>query len=257
MSKIVVITGSSSGIGDALARQYLNAGAKVVGLDVNSAHNVSAFYKVDVSNEDQMNTVAQRIVEEVGRPTHWYNNAGIAVLGAFEKISSKEFDRVLDVNLKGVVYGTRAAIKAMNGMGVIINVASVAGIVPCSYMSSYVATKHAVVGFTRALRLEHEQAKSQMRFVLVSPGMVKTPIMEPNGEKWLPSKFDFMVEDPAKVAREIISGVERGKVEIKPTRSGKMLLASYRISPTLATKSSRMLVSTNWKQLLGLEKIHR
>lgn len=260
MSDIVVITGAAAGIGRELAKRYLGRGDQVVALDVDAAGMGGLdcpCIEANVADGRLLTEVAGRIVREVGRPTIWINNAGIQTLGAFENITPGDFDRVMAVNFGGVVNGTRAALSVMKEpiRGAIVNMASVAGIVPAPFMSAYTASKHAVVGFTRGLRQEMELGHSPIRIVLVAPGFVKTKIMDAAGGFSFPEWLRFMVSEPEAVAQEIVSGISRGYTEIHPTVSGKALLKMYRLMPGVVGSSSRLLVAKNWKELLGLTKI--
>ncbi len=270
-SEVVVITGAASGIGRSLAQKYLESGAKVAALDFDSAGLAQLetdcaahrehlkTYTVDVSKEDEVILLGSRIAQEFARPTIWINNAGIAILGPFERITSKDFDRVLSVNFKGVVYGTRAAISVMKEpvSGKIVNIASVSGVVPAPFMSPYVAAKHAVVGFTRALQEEMDQTFSPLKIILVSPGFVKTKIMTPQSGMEFPEWLQWMIEEPEAVAEEVIRGVARGKKEINPTAHGRFLMKMHRFAPDLVVKSSRLLVAKSWKELLGISPIRK
>ena len=262
MKAVVVITGAAAGIGHEIADLYLEKGASVVALDVDSAGLKTLKclgIEVNVADGPQLMEAAQRITRDVGKPTVWINNAGIQSLGAFEDIAPDAFRRVMSVNFEGVVNGTRAALSVMKEpvRGTIVNMASVAGIVPAPFMTAYTASKHAVVGFTRGLRQELELAHSPLQIILVAPGFVKTKIMAPAGGFSFPDWLNFMVSEPDTIAREIVDGITRGHVEIHPTASGKLFIKLYRVMPELISKSSRLLVARNWKELLGFTRIGR
>ena len=269
--EVVVITGAANGIGKALVGKYVAAGAKVAALDLNeeglrdlkAAQGEAASrvfnYVLDVSDEKQVSSVAEKIVMDLGKPTVWVNNAGIVLMGEFEKVSSSDFMRVMATNFNGVVFGTRAALSLMKEpeRGVIVNVASVSGTVPAPFMTSYTAAKHAVVGFTRSLREEREQSHSAIKIVLVSPGFVRTKIMEVPSAFRFPHWLQWMVDDPEKTAEEIVHGIEAGKTEIMPSIHGKMLLTLHRVAPEMTRKSSRLVSAKSWKELLGLLPIRK
>jgi NAD(P)-dependent dehydrogenase (short-subunit alcohol dehydrogenase family) len=107
-----------------------------------------------------------------------FNNAGIGVGGGFELHTIEDWDRVLDVNLKGVVYGVHAAYKIMldQGFGHIVNTASIAGILPIIGVAAYTVSKFGIVGLTKTLRAE--AALKNIRVSLLCPGVVRTPILE-------------------------------------------------------------------------------
>ena len=269
--EVVVITGAASGIGRALLKKYLQAGAKVAALDVNeealqelkTAHLEDAArifnQVVDVSDEAEVIAAGQQIFSKFGKPSVWINNAGIALLGDFEKVATTDFARVMSINFDGVVYGTRVALSLMKEpeRGSIVNIASVSGTVAAPFMTSYTAAKHAVVGFTRALREEREQSHSAIKIILVSPGLVRTKIMEVSEEFRLPQWLQWIVHDPDSTAEEIVAGIQSGRVEILPTINGKMLLALHRVAPGITRKSSRLVSAKSWKELLGLSPIRK
>jgi len=260
MKNIVVITGAAAGIGREIALLYVERGATVIALDVDRA-GLSTLpcsrIEANVADGAGLMEVASRIALDHGKPTIWINNAGIQSLGAFSDIAPEDFRRVMAVNFEGVVHGTRAALSVMKEpvCGTIVNMASVAGIVPAPFMTAYTASKHAVVGFTRGLRQELELAHSPLQITLVAPGFVKTKIMDAAAGFSFPDWLRFMVSDPVAVAREIVDGVAHGRVEIHPTASGKMLIQLNRVMPELVAKSSRVLLAKNWKELLGLTRI--
>ena len=271
MTEIVVITGGASGIGKALTGIYLGRDAIVCALDHNAAqleelraeYAVHAgrlrVYTVDVCDQDQLKATAKAIEETAGKPTLWINNAGITVLGPFEKTTDREFDQVMRVDFYGVVYGTRAALSVMREpeRGVIVNVASVSGLVALPYMASYTAAKHAVVGFTRSLQEEKRFELSPLRVVLVAPGFIKTAIMNPQNGITFPSWMQWMVEEPATAAAEIVRGLDNGLDEIIPTMNGKLFAGVNRLIPKILRRSSRMMVAQNWKELIGLNPIRK
>jgi NAD(P)-dependent dehydrogenase (short-subunit alcohol dehydrogenase family) len=267
--KVVVVTGGAKGIGRALVRSYLESGAKVAALDAAEdallalAQEVASENLVtlacDVSDPASVQTAAARVLERFGKPELWINNAGISVLGAFEDVPAEQFDRVWRVNFQGVVNGTRAALKLMTEpeRGMICNVASLNGLVPAPFMSAYTASKHAVVGFTRAIQLELRQKQSPVRAILVCPGFVKTDIMKGHNGFEFPKWLDFAVGDVESTAREIRDGIEEGAEEIIPTLNGKVVKAVSRVAPTWVARSSRVLTARNWKELLGLKPVGR
>ncbi len=273
-NKLVVITGAASGIGRALALEYLGRGARVAALDLDK-QGLSSLppplndytWTVDVTDETAIWRAAREIAEKLGAPSIWINNAGTVKMGPFDRCSSADFSRVMRVNFDGVVYGTRAALEVMaagekeaqatGARRTIANIASINGLVPAPYMAAYTASKHAVVGFTRALQIEHELTHSPIQFALVAPGFVRTPIMHTDPDFALPDALNFLVESPEAAAREIVGGLERGKTEIYPTLNGKLILRSYQLSHRLATSSARLLTGKGLRQALGLEPIRK
>lgn len=265
MSKlIVVITGAASGIGQALAEKYLALGYEVCALDcheeaLEKLPSEMKKYKIDVSRKNEFLSLALKIKEEVGAPVVWVNCAGIAKAGAFDELGPEDFERSISVNFFGVLYGMKAAMSVMdeNAEGVIVNVASVSGMIPSPYLSSYSAAKHAVVGLTRSVQDEMKLRQLKLRLLLVSPGFVKTPIMEQGPRFQFPQEMDWLRSTPQKVALEIIKAVESADEEVIPTLTGKFFEKAYKHAPGFFRLGGRALFAKNWRELLGMDKINR
>lgn len=189
--KIALITGAASGIGRATARAFADEGARVIVLDVSTeaGHETvqlveedggeAAFIKADVSQAEEVETAIQTIIETYGRLDIGINNAGIA--GPWTRVADLSFDdwdQVLAINLNGVFYCMHYEIKQMlqQGAGVIVNTASVAGLRGLANASAYSASKHAVVGLTKAAALEY--ARQGIRVNAVCPVFTRTPLFE-------------------------------------------------------------------------------
>jgi NADP-dependent 3-hydroxy acid dehydrogenase YdfG len=186
--KIVVITGASSGLGAETARHLSKAGAKVVlgarrldrletlaselGLDA------GAILGTDVTDRSQVKALVDRAVELHGRIDVLINNAGLMPSSMLDKLHVEEWDRMIDVNVKGVLYGIAAALPYMKGQksGHIINVSSVAGHKVGPGGTVYAATKHAVRALSEGLR--QEVKPYNIRTTIVSPGAVATELTD-------------------------------------------------------------------------------
>ncbi len=253
----MVITGAAGGIGKCLTLQCLNLGAHVWGLDRNQkdlaaledaaskeGHSFSAL-AVDIANPTQMKEAITKISGQAKPIFLWINNAGISGKGDFMRQSFEEYETTLRINLGGVVLGTRLAIEKMEqqGKGIIVNIASVAGHISCPYLTSYSASKHAVVGFTRALRQELQLKDSPVKLVLASPGFVDTSMIERGQKGGLPNWMAPFISTPEKVAKEILAGLNRKQLEIFPTLNGKLMLRFHRFIPR------RLLLTSNVKDL--------
>lgn len=265
--KVVVITGAASGIGKCLVAGYIKRDFKVCAIDLNverlnemkveHGDDIQVF-PVDVTDLEGLKKIGSEIKNTWGKPRVWINSAGIAKAGKFEDISEHDFKKVFDVLYWGVVNGTRVALELMQRpeRGTIVNISSASDTVIAPFLTSYVSAKHAVAGFTRSLSLEKRQQGSALSVVLVSPGFVKTEIMNQEGFEF-PKWLEFLVESPKAVANEIITSIEAGKLEIRPTLNGKLMLGLNRLSPELAKKSSRLLTAKNWKEAIGLSNIKK
>lgn len=214
----------------------------------------------DITEKSDLAKYATQIRKEKKSPDIWINNAGLAFPQAFHKMSADHFEKIMAVNFLGVVNGTRLALSFMKEKqnGCIVNIASIAGHVPAPFMAPYVASKHAVVGFTRALQLEMQQMSCPVKFCLVSPGFSNTEIMKCNPDEFaFPSWLSWLVSSPHSVALDIISAIESEKEEITPTLSAPAVLKLYRYAPKpIFRLFSRALTARNWKELIGLEGIH-
>lgn len=189
--KIAVVTGGASGIGRATAVRFAEEGATVAVVDVaedggmqtvqaiQDVGGEAAFYKADVSSEDDWMTLVADVVDDFGAIDFLHNNAGIEGAQApLIEQTEEDWDRVIDINLKGVFFGLKHVVPQMQaqGGGAIVNTSSVAGLVGYENIAPYVASKHGVVGLTRSAALEH--ATENIRINSVNPGVVDTPMVQ-------------------------------------------------------------------------------
>ena len=186
--KVILVTGAAGGIGRAAAIQFAQQGGKVVAADIDTAGiaetialagNGAIAVQVDVSDETSVQAMVDRTVTEFGALHVQFNNAGIAGIRAKTADTTlDDWNRVININLTGVFLCARAALPAMQqaGGGVIVNTASVDGLVGMPTIPHYVAAKHGVVGLTKAIALEY--AGDNIRCVAVAPGYIKTKMTE-------------------------------------------------------------------------------
>lgn len=186
--QVVVITGASSGIGRATALHMAARGARIVGVARGAAGLASLVREIeaaggsalaipgDVTREDDMRAAAHAAVERFGRLDTWINAAGIYIQGRVQDIELDEYRRVIDVNLVGVINGTRCALEPMlrQRAGTIIQLSSILGLHGAPYTSAYAAAKAGIDGFVDALR--GELWGSGVRVAVVYPPTVDTPI---------------------------------------------------------------------------------
>ena len=189
--KVALITGAASGIGRSTSLLFGREGAKVMCADVNGegadrvARQIAdtggeaASVKVDVSQEVEVQAMVRETMERWGRIDTLYNNAGIGTGGPVTQVQEEEWDRTIDINLKGVFLGCKHAIPEMlkQGGGVIVNTASDAGLRGTAWLSSYCASKGGVVLLTKSLAVEW--AQQGIRVNCVCPGVIRTPIVDP------------------------------------------------------------------------------
>ncbi|HEY0582536.1 MAG TPA: SDR family oxidoreductase [Chloroflexota bacterium] len=187
---VAVITGAGSGIGRASAVAFAAEGASVLAADLNAdsaaetARQVAAggatadSVAVDVTRADQVESMLQAAVDRFGHLDVLFNNAGLPQsFTPFESSTDELFDRIMDVNVRGVFYGCRAAIPHLkaNGGGVILNTASTAGIRPRPGLAVYNASKAAVITLTKTLAVE--LAPHRIRVVSICPVATDTPML--------------------------------------------------------------------------------
>jgi NADP-dependent 3-hydroxy acid dehydrogenase YdfG len=186
--KVVVITGASSGLGEATARLLSAEGASVVlgarrverlkslADELNAKGGKALAVATDVTDRQQVKKLADAAVQEFGRIDVMINNAGLMPSSPIERLKIDEWDRMIDVNIKGVLYGIAAALPYMQQQkaGHIINVSSVAGHKVTPNGAVYCATKHAVRALSEGLRTEVKPYN--IRTTIISPGAVATEL---------------------------------------------------------------------------------
>lgn len=190
--QVMVITGASSGIGMTVAEMAAERGARVV-LAARSEEKLAeivdrlhrrglqaTYVPADVSDEGDVEAIAAAATEEFGGIDTWVNVAAQSIYGRAEDVSIKDARRLFDVNYFGMVNGCKVAVPCLRqrGGGALINVGSVASDVALPLLSHYSATKHAIKGFTDALRLELEKDGEDISVTLVKPGSVNTPFTQ-------------------------------------------------------------------------------
>ena len=187
-NKIAIVTGAGSGIGQASAIRLAEEGATVVCADINSEaaqetadQIVKAGFKaesqaIDISDSQACADLVDSTASKFGSVDILVNNAGVNLPGVFHEVTNETIDRTLNVNVKGAMYLTRAALPHMlkNKRGSIVNMSSVNGLVSEPYLSVYSASKGAIVMFTRGIALDY--AKTGIRCNAICPGWVDTPI---------------------------------------------------------------------------------
>lgn len=231
MAKVIGITGVAGGIGQALVKEFQRRGFDVIGVDIIDNCPGVHYFRCDLTDEASSLKTFNEIKEKFPEIDYWFNNAGLARLGEFLDVGQEDFEEVMKVNFNSQVIGTRFWLSffQQKGKGFIINMASIAGLVPGGGMASYVASKFACVGFTRSLQIELEASHSPVSMILVTPGFVETQIMQIGTKYGFPEKLRKLISSPESCAREIVSGILAGKKEITPTINGKIMASLYRL----------------------------
>lgn len=195
--KTAIVTGGSAGIGKAIAAEFLDQGATVVianrseetGRAVAEELGCS-FIQCDVSSYASVESLVEQTVEEHGGLDVLVNNAGIGATGTVESTPLETWHSLLEINLNGVVYGTRAAMPhLLESSGTVLNVASVFGLVGGPQTAAYATAKGAVVNFTRTTAVDY--AAEGVRVNSICPGFVRTEMTEAELEK--DSFYEFVL----------------------------------------------------------------
>lgn len=177
-SKVIVVTGVSSGIGRATAEKFARQGCQVFGTVRNTAKAQAipgvALIEMDIRDEASVQRGIQTIIAQTGRIDVLVNSAGVTLLGATEETSIDEARTLFDTNLLGLLRTIKAVLPHMRAQrsGRIVNVSSVLGFLPAPYMGLYSASKHAVEGLSETL--DHEVRQFGIRVALVEPSFTKT-----------------------------------------------------------------------------------
>ncbi|MCU0498730.1 MAG: SDR family oxidoreductase [Anaerolineae bacterium] len=245
---VVVITGASSGIGRTAALLFAKLGASVVlaarneiGLkevhtQIEAAGGTAVIVPTDVADSQQMTQLAATAYERFGRIDTWVNDAAVSIYGEFEQITLAEFERVIQVNVMGVVYGCQAVLPYMRqqGHGTIINIASVLGERSVPLQSAYCASKHAVKGFTESLRMELAAQESGIHVTLILPASINTPFFRHARSKMgVQAKPIPPVYEPEVVAEAILMAAQGHHRRIYAGGASKMFALMEYLNPRL------------------------
>jgi meso-butanediol dehydrogenase / (S,S)-butanediol dehydrogenase / diacetyl reductase len=191
--KVALVTGAASGIGAACAQRFHDEGAQVAGLDMTlpDTHPFAAFVTADVRDAAAVGAVVEGLIVHLGRIDVLVNAAGVSSFGTADTIDEAEWNRVLDINLKGTWLVARAVVPGMvaRGSGSIVNLASVEGIEGGQAQTAYNASKGGVVLLTRSMAVDY--GASNVRVNCLCPGLIQTPMTAPLQESGLRPVFDW------------------------------------------------------------------
>jgi short-subunit dehydrogenase len=253
--QVIVITGASSGIGLATAQAAAKEGAKLVlaarsgqALEeavqqINSSGGEAIHVVADVARREDVQQIAQAAISRFGRIDTWINDAGLSIYGRLHEVSDEDNRRLFDVNFWGVVYGSLVALPHLVQQGgALINVGSEVSEAVVPLQGMYAASKHAVKGFTDALRVEVEEVdEAPVSITLIQPTAVDTPFPE-HAKNYMDKepKLPTPMIDPEKVAEAILKAAVKPERAIKVGAMAKMNTMTAKLAPGLGDKMSAM-----------------
>jgi len=260
--QVIVITGASSGIGLCTAESAAKQGAKVVlaarsgeTLDdavrrITAAGGEAVAFTCDVADREQVKRLADQAIARFGRIDTWVNNAGLAIYGRLDEVSEEDSRRLFDINFWGVVNGSLAALPYLKRYGgALINVGSEVSEAVVPILGMYSASKHAVKGFTDALRLEAERVdKAPVSITLIQPTAVDTPFDE-HAKNYMEkeAKLPTPMIDPQQVADAILGAAVKPERDVKV---GMMAKVNTFVAKNLPSIGDRMAA----KQVKNLQR---
>ncbi len=206
--KVAIVTGSSSGIGRAIAELLATRGYQVFGFSRRSVSAGFTSIQVDVRDDDSVRQGVEQVLSRAGRIDALVNAAGYSIVGAVEESSSAQTQALFNTNVFGTIRVTRAVLPAMRAArsGRVINIGSVVGFLPAPFMGIYSATKHAIEGYTESL--DHEIRNFGVRAIVIEPGFTRTEIG--NASERADSLIDQYSQASAAGYRLIGDSIEKG-----------------------------------------------
>jgi len=246
--QVVALMGASSGIGRESALRFARRGAKVIvsargeeGLDslveeIRREGGEATAVVADTSEFEQVKAVADRAVEEYGRLDTWVHLAGVGLFATFEQTTPEEFERVIDVNLMGQVYGAMAALPHLKreGRGALIHISSVEAKRSFPFHSAYGASKHGIDGFLEALRVELKHDGWPISVTQVMPGTINTPFFDKGRSKVGVKAVGIPpIYEPETVANIILHAAENPTRDLVSGGAAQVLILNQRLSPRL------------------------
>jgi len=250
--KVAVITGAASGIGHAIAKRYLEAGARVVIADLNAEGAVKAARELagdksaigigmDVSNEDQVNAGVAKTIEAFGRVDVLVSNAGIQIVYPIEDFPFADWKKLLAIHLDGAFLTTKACVKHMykQNSGALIYMGSVHSHEASPLKSAYVAAKHGILGLARVMA--KEGAKHNVRSNVICPGFVRTPLVD----KQIPEQAKELGISEERVVKEVMLAetVDKEFTTVEDVAELALFLAAFE---TNALTGQSICVSHGW-----------
>jgi short-subunit dehydrogenase len=251
--QVIVITGASSGIGLATAKAAAKEGAKLV-LAARSAQTLQEIVErlsadgceaihvvADVGDRRQVQQIAEAALGRFGRIDTWINDAGVSIYGRLDEVNEEDSRRLFDTNFWGVVNGSLVALPHLKRQGgALINVGSEVSEAVVPLQGMYSASKHAVKGFTDALRVEIEEIdKAPVSITLIQPTAVDTPYPQ-HAKNYMEQepKLPTPMIDPEDVADAILKAATKPQRDVKVGTMSKLNTTVSKLAPSLGDKMS-------------------
>jgi short-subunit dehydrogenase len=264
--QVMVITGASSGIGLTTARMAAKRGARVVmaarnaadleamANEINANGGKAIAVATDVSDPDQVDRLGEAALLAFGTIDTWVNNAGLSIYGKLDAVPLADKRKLFDINFWGVVHGCRTALRLMKDRGgVLINIGSEVSDVAIPLQGIYSASKHAVKGYTDALRMELDHDDVPIAVTLVKPSAINTPYPE-HARSYLDEGVPALPPPrykPEAVAEAILSCAERPVRDVVVGGAGRMQIAIGRLAPRLTDK---VMSGAMWNQQKAFDR---
>jgi short-subunit dehydrogenase len=247
--KVVIVTGASSGIGEAIAREFAGNGSRVVlaarseaklsaiTQEINSTGGEAIFFKTDVSIETDCRQLIEKTVEKYAGIDILVNNAGLSMRAAFLDVDVNVLHRLMNVNFWGTVYCTKFALPyLLKSKGSLIGVSSVAGFHGLPGRTGYSASKFAMHGFLETIRIEN--LKKGLHVMIIAPGFTSTEIrkhaLTASGQEQGESpRNEKKLMSPGYVAKWVLKGIRKKKRNKLLTWDGRLTALFQRIIPTV------------------------
>jgi len=249
-NQVLVITGATSGIGLCTARMAAKRGARLVlaarnevalqklTSEINLSGGNAVYVAADVGSEGDIKKIAAEALNKFGNFDTWINNAGVSIYGKLEEVPIEDFRQLFETNFWGVVYGSLVAARNLkiNG-GALINVGSTLSDRAIPLQGMYCASKHAVKGFTDALRMELEAENAPVSVTLIKPAAIDTPYKE-HAKNYMDSKPENPppVYAPETVAEAILHCAENPVRDVFIGGAGKAASMAGHYAPRLTDK---------------------
>ena len=253
--KVALVTGAASGIGHAIARRYVDAGAKVAIADLNADGAVKAAKELgdtetaigiamDVTKEDQVYAGVEQTVKTFGRVDILVSNAEVQIVYPIEEFPFADWKKLLAIHLDGAFLTTKACVKHMykQNSGVLIYMGSVHSHEASPLKSAYVAAKHGILGLARVMA--KEGAKHNVRANVICPGFVKTPLVE----KQIPEQAKELGISEERVVKEIMLAetVDKEFTTVEDVAELALFLAAFE---TNALTGQSIVISHGWHMI--------